>query len=74
MPKLEAYKGVYYFWAYLPSLVAAIVFMILFLVIAILQFWRLRKLRTWFCVWFAIGCVCTSLTLIRCKIHDTDVA
>jgi len=56
MAKLEAYKGVYYFWAFLPSQAASVTFLLLFLVTTILHFWRIYKLRTWFCLSFAIGC------------------
>ncbi|KAH7342520.1 RTA1 like protein-domain-containing protein [Rhexocercosporidium sp. MPI-PUGE-AT-0058] len=57
MAKLEAYKGVYYFWSFLPSQPASITFLFLFLITTVLHWWRIYKLRTWFCASFAIGCL-----------------
>ncbi|KAH9211372.1 RTA1 like protein-domain-containing protein [Leptodontidium sp. 2 PMI_412] len=57
MAKLEAYKGVYYFWAFLPSQPASIAFLFLFLITTVLHCWRIYKLRTWFCASFAVGCL-----------------
>ncbi|TVY52042.1 Protein RTA1 [Lachnellula cervina] len=58
MAVLEAYKGVYCLWKYIPSLTASIIFMILFLLITCLHMWRICKYRTWFCTYFALGCFC----------------
>ncbi|PSN61798.1 RTA1 like protein [Corynespora cassiicola Philippines] len=55
MAVLEPTKGGYYLWNYLPSLAAAVIFILLFLVMTALIFWRMIKTKTWFCVPFAIG-------------------
>jgi len=58
MAVLEPYIGDFYLWKFLPSQVAAIIFLALFLVLTTLHFWRIYQLRSWFCLPFAIGCVC----------------
>ncbi|TVY31671.1 Protein RTM1, partial [Lachnellula subtilissima] len=58
MVVLEAYKGIYYLWKYIPSIAASIIFMICFLIITCLLIWRIFKYRTWFCAYFALGCIC----------------
>ncbi|CZR53714.1 related to Rtm1p [Phialocephala subalpina] len=60
MAVLKPFKGDYYFWKYLPSQVASITFIVLFLVIFVLHSWRICKNRSWFCIWFAIGCLCSN--------------
>ncbi|RAR15387.1 RTA1 like protein [Stemphylium lycopersici] len=52
---VEPTKGGYYLWNYLPSVAAAVIFIILFLVMTGLISWRMYKTKTWFCVSFAIG-------------------
>lgn len=63
MAVLEPYRakdGTYHFlWRYVPNLPASIVFALLFLVLTILHSWRIYKLRSWFCIAFAVGCFCT---------------
>jgi len=71
MAVLEPYKDDYYLWKYLPSQVASIVFIVLFLAITALHFWRIYKLRTWFCLSFAIGCLCKLLPSIN-RIQTQD--
>lgn len=59
MAQLETYKG-YYLWRYVPSIEAAIIFMLLFLAPTLAIFWRIYKTRTWFCLAFALGGLCES--------------
>ncbi|KAL3424030.1 RTM1 [Phlyctema vagabunda] len=58
MAVLEPYKGSYYLWKFLPSQVASIIFIVLFLAFTGLHFWRIYKFRSWFCLAFAVGCLC----------------
>ncbi|KAK2686467.1 hypothetical protein QWA68_015140 [Fusarium oxysporum] len=55
MAKLEPYIGDYYLWKYLPSLPAAVVFLLLFSIVTIGISWRIWTTRTWFCAIFAVG-------------------
>ncbi|KAB8202894.1 RTA1 like protein-domain-containing protein [Aspergillus parasiticus] len=55
MAQLEPYVGDYYLWAYLPSVPAAVIFLLLFLGATIYHFWKLWKMRARFCLAFAIG-------------------
>ncbi|KAE9365646.1 RTA1 like protein [Stipitochalara longipes BDJ] len=54
MAVLESHDG-YYLWKYLPSIPAAVVFLILFVATTGLHLWRILKTKTWFCIVFAIG-------------------
>lgn len=58
MAKLEPYKGGYYLWKYVPSLAAAIIFIILFICTTAFHFFKLWKNRARFCIPFAIGGIC----------------
>jgi hypothetical protein len=58
MALLQPYKGVYYLWKYVPSQAASITFIILFFIVTTLHFWRIFKLKSWFCLALVIGCVC----------------
>lgn len=58
MAVLEPYKGGYYLWNYVPSIAAAVIFILLFLVMTALVSWRMFKTKTWFCIPFAIGGFC----------------
>ncbi|KAM0268533.1 hypothetical protein ACHAQH_009963, partial [Verticillium albo-atrum] len=49
------YEGNYYLWKYMPSLVAAIIFLVLFLLLSLAHTWKLIRHRSWFCLPFAIG-------------------
>lgn len=51
---IRAYK----FWDYVPSIPAAVIFMLIFLVMTALHFWKLYKTRTGFCIAFTIGGLC----------------
>ncbi|KAK2598472.1 hypothetical protein N8I77_011885 [Diaporthe amygdali] len=55
MAQLEPTKGGYYLWKYLPSVPAAVIFLLLFLGMTALISWRMYKTKTWFCLPFAIG-------------------
>ncbi|CAG7948354.1 unnamed protein product [Penicillium salamii] len=55
MPELKAFRGDYYLWKYVPSLPAAIIFLILFFVATIFHFWKIHRTKAWFCLAFAIG-------------------
>jgi hypothetical protein len=61
MAVLEPHKGGYYLWNYLPSVPAAVIFILAFLVMTSLITWRMWKTKTWFCTAFAIGGFCKSL-------------
>jgi uncharacterized membrane protein YpjA len=56
---IRAYK----FWNYVPSMPAAVIFMLVFLVLTGLHTWKMIKTKTWFCIPFTIGGVCTSKCL-----------
>ncbi|KAF2675723.1 RTA1 like protein [Lentithecium fluviatile CBS 122367] len=55
MAILEPIRGGYYLWKYIPSLAAAIIFILVFLVMTALISQRMFRTKTWFCVPFAIG-------------------
>lgn len=58
VPGVEPTKGGVYLWRYLPSAVAAILFLILFLGSFLFISWKIWRTRTWFCIAFATGCFC----------------
>lgn len=55
MAELQPYRGGYYLWKYLPSIPAAVIFLLLFLASTILISLKIYKARAWFCIVFAIG-------------------
>ncbi|KAJ6185553.1 hypothetical protein N7519_006854 [Penicillium mononematosum] len=55
MAQLKPYKGGYYLWEYVPSLPAAIIFLILFVAATTFHFWKLHQTRAWFCLAFSLG-------------------
>ncbi|PKY08355.1 putative RTA1 domain protein [Aspergillus campestris IBT 28561] len=55
MAQLEPYKGTYYLWQYVPSLPAAVIFALLFLLPTLFHIWKICKTRARFCIPFAIG-------------------
>ncbi|KAL4783767.1 RTA1 like protein-domain-containing protein [Aspergillus varians] len=57
MPELQTYRG-YYLWHYVPSRAAAVVFLLLFLAATAYHTWKIWKLKTYFCICFAIGGFC----------------
>lgn len=46
------------FYSYTPSMVAAIIFIIIFACSALLHTWQLFRSRTWYFIPFLIGCLC----------------
>jgi hypothetical protein len=58
MAVLQTTKGGYYLWKYLPSVPAAVIFILLFLVMTGLIVWRMFRTKSWFCIPFAIGGFC----------------
>lgn len=58
MVQLEKYRGSYYLWLYVPSLPAAVIFLMLFLGATAAHCWRVYKDKTKFCIAFAVGCFC----------------
>ncbi|KAJ3546238.1 hypothetical protein NM208_g2103 [Fusarium decemcellulare] len=59
MPELQKYLGVVYLWQYVPSLIASIVFTVLYALITAAHGWKMYKTRMWFCLPFFIGGVCS---------------
>ncbi|KAL2884506.1 hypothetical protein SGCOL_000454 [Colletotrichum sp. CLE4] len=54
MPTLESHNG-YYLWHYVPSLIAAIIFEVLFVLATLFHAYKIARTKTWFCVVFVIG-------------------
>ncbi|RAK95660.1 RTA1 domain-containing protein [Aspergillus ibericus CBS 121593] len=48
-------RGTYIFWSYVPSLGAAVIFLLLFIILTGLHTWKLFTTRTWFCISFTLG-------------------
>ncbi|PWY68999.1 RTA1 like protein [Aspergillus sclerotioniger CBS 115572] len=48
-------RGTYQFWYYIPSIGAAVVFLLLFIALTALHSWKLFTTRTWFCISFTLG-------------------
>ncbi|KAK1147603.1 hypothetical protein N8T08_000945 [Aspergillus melleus] len=55
MAKLVPLKSGYYVWQYVPSLPAAIIFLILFLATTAFHFWKIFRTRVRFTIPFALG-------------------
>ncbi|KAJ5716736.1 hypothetical protein N7488_002382 [Penicillium malachiteum] len=55
MTKLEPLKSGYYVWHYVPSIAAAVIFVLLFGVVTSYHFWKLFKTKVRFTIPFAIG-------------------
>ncbi|KAH6887032.1 RTA1 like protein-domain-containing protein [Thelonectria olida] len=53
--ELLPYKGGFYLWKYVPSMAAAVIFTILFLVLSLAHTWKMVRCRIWFCFAFTIG-------------------
>ncbi|EGU83023.1 hypothetical protein FOPG_15057 [Fusarium oxysporum f. sp. conglutinans race 2 54008] len=53
--ELLPYKGDFYLWSYVPSIPAAVIFIILFLVLSAAHTWKMIHNRLWFCIPFVIG-------------------
>ncbi|KAM5352940.1 hypothetical protein ACJ41O_005662 [Fusarium nematophilum] len=56
VPGVKPTKGGYYLWRYLPSVGAAVLFLLLFLASFLFISWKIWRTRTKFCIVFAIGC------------------
>lgn len=60
MARLKPIDGAdVYLWKYLPSIPAAILFLVLFAALTSAHCWRMVKMRAWFCSTFAVGGLCT---------------
>ncbi|GAM35914.1 RTA1 domain protein [Talaromyces pinophilus] len=55
MAKLQPLKSGYYVWQYVPSIVAAVIFLTLFLIATSFHFWKIFRHRVRFTLPFAIG-------------------
>lgn len=53
--KLLPYKDDYYLWSFVPSIAAAVIFIILFLVCSVAHTWKMWQHKMWFCSVFVIG-------------------
>jgi hypothetical protein len=53
----DASEG-YVFYNYNPSMPAAVIFIVVFGLAAILHTWQLLRSRTWYFIPFLIGCLC----------------
>ncbi|EXK49544.1 hypothetical protein FOMG_02059 [Fusarium oxysporum f. sp. melonis 26406] len=53
--ELLPYKGDFYLWSYVPSIPAAVIFIILFLMLSAAHTWKMIHNRLWFCIPFVIG-------------------
>ncbi|KAK7705856.1 hypothetical protein SLS64_007804 [Diaporthe eres] len=54
MPTLETYNG-YPLWKYIPSLPAAVIFIVLFGILTLAHTWKMFTHRMWFCIPFVVG-------------------
>ncbi|KAJ5792978.1 uncharacterized protein N7503_008956 [Penicillium pulvis] len=60
----------YKFWNYVPSLPAAVIFMLGFLALTGLHTWKMIKTKTWFCIPFTIGGIFECIGYLgRCIAH-----
>ena len=53
------YKGDFYLWKYVPSMAAAVIFLIFYLVASFMHAWKMWTTRMWFCIPFVIGGFCS---------------
>lgn len=58
MAILQTYHG-YPLWLYVPSVPAAIVVCALFSITTLAHCWKMVSTRTWMCIPFVIGGICT---------------
>ncbi|OJJ79991.1 RTA1 domain-containing protein [Aspergillus glaucus CBS 516.65] len=62
----------YEFWNYAPSIPAAVIFMLMFIVLTGLHSWKLFTTRTWFCIAFTLGGLFEIIGYIgRCLAHNS---
>lgn len=65
MTELQSYKG-YYLWHYVPSKAAAVIFALLFLAATLYHIWKIWRMKTYFCICFALGGFCKYYQLCLC--------
>ncbi|KAI0592766.1 RTA1 like protein-domain-containing protein [Biscogniauxia sp. FL1348] len=53
--ELLPYRGNYYLWKYVPSVPAAAIFIVLFLLLSIVHNCKMYRSRMWFCIPFVVG-------------------
>lgn len=53
--ELLPFRGEYYLWSFVPSVAAAVIFIILFLICSVAHTWKMWQHRMWFCSVFVIG-------------------
>ncbi|CAG7938543.1 unnamed protein product [Penicillium nalgiovense] len=69
MPQLASRS--YTFWNYAPSIPAAVIFMLIFIVLTGLHSWKMFRARTWFCITFTLGGFFQIIGYIgRCIAHN----
>lgn len=56
--ELLPYKGDFYLWKYVPSMAAAVIFLIIYLIASFMHAWKMWKTRMWFCTPLVIGGFC----------------
>lgn len=67
MAELEPYKGGHYLWKYVPSMPAAIIFLLSFLFATAFHFWKISRTKASFCVAFSIGGICCPPQIQTCS-------
>ena len=60
----------YTFWYYTPSIPAAVIFMLSFIVLTGLHSWKLFTTKSWFCIAFTLGGLC-MLARLKIDISST---
>ncbi|KAJ5894984.1 hypothetical protein N7495_006675 [Penicillium taxi] len=61
----------YKFWDYAPSIPAAVIFMLIFVVLTCLHLWKIMKAKTIFCIPFTVGGLFEIIGYIgRCIAHN----
>jgi hypothetical protein len=55
MAVLEPYKGGYFLWKYLPSIEAATIVSVLWVLVTAAHVWKIWRMRAWFGIPFAVG-------------------
>ena len=61
MAVLQPYKGDYYLWHYLPSVPAAVIFLLAFLACTFGLTWKSKKAHVRFSLPFIIGTLCKAI-------------
>ncbi|KAI9150325.1 Protein RTA1 [Paramyrothecium foliicola] len=51
----KPFRGDFYLWKYVPSMAAAVIFIVLFLILSLAHTWKMIKMHMWFCLPFVIG-------------------